>query len=354
MDTDTSTSTPRTRILALLARTPDGMTPTEMATALDASVSSVKKLMWIMRRDGVLSATDGRYRIDTATSTSTSGKGNTDTSTSTSTSTMPPDLLAATLPSVLPTVLQAQAKLDELHSTAANINQWQDEAFATGDIASLVKLRAQADALPMRIMAAHAVLARLRVAELEAEKIARDTAMQDASTAAEEYAPVFAAAKSEQERRMWELREAQEAAGAMTQGMAGAGDEVTRLMTAVRSGKALAIAPQLGVVTPEEIAAGKARAAKKQAYERPEDIADRARTAAAEAMGAQARAKGEKLYPEMATGDGFIRRFRQDPPTPAPAIAIGDTTTLVDAATVASVSRAVRAVKAARAQGGDA
>ncbi len=54
-------STARRQIIDALAVAPDGLTPTEMARKLNKAVSAVKKLMWTMSGEGILTAVDGRY-----------------------------------------------------------------------------------------------------------------------------------------------------------------------------------------------------------------------------------------------------------------------------------------------------
>ncbi len=54
-------SAARRQIIDALAVMPQGLTPTETARKLNKAVSAVKKLMWTMRVEGVLTAIDGKY-----------------------------------------------------------------------------------------------------------------------------------------------------------------------------------------------------------------------------------------------------------------------------------------------------
>lgn len=55
------TSQERADILRVLEKTSQGMTPTEIANALDRNPNSTKKLVWTMSRDGQITSDSGRY-----------------------------------------------------------------------------------------------------------------------------------------------------------------------------------------------------------------------------------------------------------------------------------------------------
>ncbi|MHB8648474.1 MAG: AAA family ATPase, partial [Thermomicrobiales bacterium] len=55
-------STARKQVLDTLEGAPDGLTPTAVARQLGKPLSAVKKLMWTMSKDDLLTVTDGRYQ----------------------------------------------------------------------------------------------------------------------------------------------------------------------------------------------------------------------------------------------------------------------------------------------------
>lgn len=223
------------------------------------------------------------------------------------------------------TLEEARAGLDDLHTTYASLQGWLDEAQAAGDVDALMRLRAEAVALPMKIVAATAVVNKFELEGLEAEARAKDTAMVEAAAAVEEYAPIYTAAKAEYEARVNEMRDLREDRRWTNTRLTDKRTSQMNLIAAIRDGKAQVLDALIagwreGREVAAQMAAGEAARAKKQAYRNPEHEAILARAAEAEARGAEARARGEKLYPDMAPGDHFIRRIGGDQATVSGAV----------------------------------
>ncbi len=228
------------------------------------------------------------------------------------------EMLTKTLGSNPKTLEEARAVKAELLTTQTHIQHWLDEAAAIGDVDALMRLRTDADALPVKITAATAVVNRLEVEALEAQAKTLDAGMLEAAQAVAEYTPTYQAAKAEYDRRVSDMRDAQDARRPVNLAITQKREDLRNLIGAIRDGKPLVLA-SAWMDSPEMQEAerlGKINRAKKTTYTNPEHQAIKDRMAEAEERGNAARASGEVLTVGMAPGDAIIRPFRQAQPAP--------------------------------------
>jgi len=261
------------------------------------------------------------------------------------------EMLTKTLGSNPKTLEEARQARAELLTTQTLIQGWLDEAQAIHDVDALMRLRTDADALPVRITAATAVVKKFEVEALEVQAKALDAAMVAAADLVKEYAPTFEAAKAEYDRRMADMRDAQGDRRPVNLALTQARTDLMNLIGAVRDGKPLVLA-SAWMESPEMQEAerlGKINAAKKVAYRNPVHEEIKARMAEAEARGADARARGEVLPLGMAPNDVIIRPYPQPQPDPAPApVGASVDGALVLGVDMGTISDVAKAAKAAR------
>ncbi len=230
------------------------------------------------------------------------------------------EMLTKTLGSNPKTLEEARQVRAELLTTQTHIQHWLDEAAAITDVDALIRLRTDADALPVRIMAATAVITRLETEALEVQALALDAAMLETAALVREYTPTYQAAKAEYDRRVSDMRDAQEARRPVNLAITQKREDLRHLIGAIRDGKPLVLA-SAWMDSPEMREAerlGKINQAKKAAYTSPEHQAIKDRMAEAEERGNAARASGETLELGMAPGDRVIRPYPQPLAQPAP------------------------------------
>lgn len=174
------------------------------------------------------------------------------------------ELLNSTLGSTPKTLDEARAGLADLRADQASVQRYLEEALTVGDVDALMRLRAEADALPMKITAATAVVTKFELEVLEERAKVLDAAMVEAAAAVEEALPIYTAAKAEYDHRVSELHDARDDRRGANLSITEKRTNLMRLIGAIRDGKPLVIEQHPGAIpmTPEQIAGMEAKRGK--------------------------------------------------------------------------------------------